>query len=68
MPSQDKKGHSHAEPPEKEHHTDHLNAALADALRKWQPPDGTEVEIRFEATVAQNPGGIRDYHVVLVSR
>jgi hypothetical protein len=60
------KGHSRPNQPEKRDHLPHLNAALTDALRQWQPGDGTEFEIRLECTVAENPGGIRDYRVVLV--
>ena len=52
------------DPPEKLHHTANLNAALADALRKW---DGgaAEVVVRWEATISPNPGGIGQYRVIL---
>jgi hypothetical protein len=50
-------GREDVHPPEKQQHTQHLNAALAKALREWNPQDGTEVVIRFEASVSENPGG-----------
>jgi hypothetical protein len=58
-------GREDVHPPEKQQHTQHLNAALAKALREWNPQDGTEVVIRFEASVSENPGGVHQYRAVL---
>jgi hypothetical protein len=52
-------------PPEKHQHTQHLNSALSKALADWNPEDGSEVVIRFEATVSPNPGGVSQYRCVL---
>ena len=59
------KGHDDARPPEKHQHLQHLNEALSDALHNWNPADGSEVVIRFEATITPNPGGVSQYRVVL---
>jgi hypothetical protein len=58
-------GKEDVRPPEKQQHMQHLNAALTKALNAWNPEDGTEVVIRFEATVTPNPGGVSQYRVVL---
>jgi hypothetical protein len=60
-------GHHDVQPPEKTQHTQHLNAALTKALREWDPADGNEVTIKFEATISPNPGGISQYRVVLTA-
>jgi hypothetical protein len=52
-------------PPEKHQHLQHLNSVLSKALEKWNPEDGSEVVIRFEATVSPNPGGVSQYPCVL---
>ena len=53
------------DPPEKSLHMRHIDKALKDALRKWQPSDGEEIEITFQASVTPNPGGIREYRVTI---
>ena len=58
-------GRENVHPPEKNQHAQHLNAALAKALQAWNPADGTEVTIRFEASISPNPGGIGQYRAVL---
>ena len=52
-------------PPEKHQHLQHLNLVLSRALDAWDPADGSEVVIRFEATVSPNPGGVSQYRCVL---
>jgi hypothetical protein len=58
-------GHEDVHPPEKNQHTQHLNAALTKALQQWDPADGTEVTITFEASISPNPGGVSQYRAVL---
>jgi hypothetical protein len=58
-------GRENVHPPEKHQHAKHLNAALSKALAEWDTSDGTEVVIRFEASVSRNPGGIGQYRVIL---
>ena len=55
--------HGPHDPPEKNEHMKFFDLALKDALSKWQPSDGTELEVTFEATVSRNPGGIKEYRV-----
>jgi hypothetical protein len=52
-------------PPEKNQHMRHFDAALKDALRQWQQSDGERLEVIFEAVVSSNPGGIREYRVTI---
>jgi hypothetical protein len=52
-------------PPEKNQHMRHFDTALKDALKKWQPSDGDEIEVVFHAFVSPNPGGIREYRVTI---
>jgi len=54
-------------PPEKLQHAQHLSDALADALRKWEAGDPTEVTLRFEASISPNPGGVHQYRCFLLT-
>jgi hypothetical protein len=63
--AEDKRGHHPADPPEKKHHAPNFDKALEDALKKWQPADGTEVTIEFQASITENPGGIKEYRIKL---
>jgi hypothetical protein len=58
-------GREDVHPPEKNQHVQHLNAALAKALQAWDPQDGTDLKITFEASISPNPGGVSQYRVVL---
>jgi hypothetical protein len=58
-------GKKDVRPPEKHEHAKNLNDALSDALAKWNPSDGTEVVIKFEASISPNPGGVSQYRVIL---
>jgi hypothetical protein len=59
-------GKSEAHPPEKHNHAPHLNAALSEALKNWDPQQhAREVRIRIEASISPNPGGIGQYRVFL---
>ncbi len=60
-------GHEDVHPPAKHGHMQHFDDALAKALAQWDPNDGTNVRIRFEASVSPNPGGIGQYRVILES-
>jgi hypothetical protein len=60
-----KKGEHSVHPPEKNEHMKHFDLALKDALSKWEPSDGTELRVRLQAEVSPNPGGIRNYQVIL---
>jgi hypothetical protein len=53
-------------PPEKHQHLDHLNSVLSAALEDWNPEAGSEVVIKFVLTVSPNPGGVSQYHCVLM--
>ena len=50
--------------PQKANHAANFDRALQDALDKWTQQDGTNVSIRFEATVSANPG-ISEYRVII---
>jgi hypothetical protein len=44
----------------------HFDLAMADALTKWKPEDGTEnLKVRFEVSVSPNPGGVGTYRVII---
>lgn len=51
--------------PEKNQHAKHFDQALRNALDQWEPTDPTEVKIVFEASIAENPGGIQQYRVTI---
>ena len=51
--------------PEKDQHAKHFDQALRNALDQWEPGDPTEIAVTFEATIAKNPGGIREYRVTI---
>jgi len=59
-------GSKDVHPPEKNQHTQHLNDVLADALQKWNPGDGTDMIIQFQASISPNPGGVSQYRCKLV--
>lgn len=59
-------GSKDVHPPEKQHHTQHLNDVLAEALSNWQQGDGPEVIIQFEASISPNPGGVSQYRCRLL--
>lgn len=63
--AEDKKGRHPVDPPEKKNHATNFDKALEDALKKWDPADGTNVRVEFQATVSQNPGGIKQYRIEL---
>ena len=51
--------------PEKDQHGKYFDQALRTALDQWAPGDPTEVHVTFEASIAENPGGIREYRVTI---
>jgi len=57
--------HGPVDPPEKDHHMGNFDLALKDALKKWEPSDGTELRVTFAATISRNPGGIKEYFATL---
>lgn len=61
--AEDKKGRHEVGTPEKKHHAVNFDKALEDALRKWKPADGTNVNVEFQATISENPGGIKQYRI-----
>lgn len=61
-------GSKDVRPPEKNHHAQHLNDVLADALKNWQQGDGSNVIIQFEASISPNPGGVSQYPAVSCRR
>ena len=58
------KGHDKPEHPSHDRHMEHFDAAMKDALSKWEGGEQT-VTVAFEATVTPNPGGIKEYFVTL---
>ena len=64
MPGRGVKGHDKPPNPSHEHHMEHFDAAMKDALTKWQGGEQT-VSVTLEATVSQNPGGVKEYFVTL---
>lgn len=60
-----KTGNCPVDPPEKHIHMKHFDDALKDALSQWEPGDGTDIRVRFQVEVAPNPGGIRNYKVII---
>jgi hypothetical protein len=43
----------------------HFDDALKDALQKWDPSDGTPLQVTLEIDVTPNPGGIKEYRVTI---
>jgi hypothetical protein len=64
--AEDKTGkHGPVVPAEKKHHAVNFDKALENALTKWSPSDGTEMILEFQASITQNPGGIKEYRIKL---
>ena len=51
--------------PEKENHAQNFDRALAEALRQWDPDEGTDLHVRLEVSISPNPGGVSEYRVIL---
>lgn len=51
--------------PEKDQHAKYWDQALRAALDQWKLGDPTEVQLTFEASIAENPGGIGQYRVTI---
>jgi hypothetical protein len=68
MPPKD--GHWPPQPnhgnPFHDHHMQHFEQALQDALRDWPERDVAGIEVKFVADFSANPGGVSQYHVQLV--
>jgi hypothetical protein len=60
-----KTGKRAVQPPEKNQHMKHFDDALKDALQRWDPSDGTPLQVTFEIDVTPNPGGIKEYRVTI---
>ena len=60
-----KTGNSPVNPPEKHVHMKHFDEALKDALSQWDANDGTDIRVRFQIEVTPNPGGIKNYKVII---
>jgi hypothetical protein len=60
-----KKGTFKPGPADKGKHWQNFGKALDDALDKWQPSDGEEVEVELKASISQNPGSIKEYIAIL---
>jgi hypothetical protein len=50
---------------QKEKHMEHFSAALQDALDQWNESDPDQITVTFEAEVANNPGGIKEYRAII---
>jgi hypothetical protein len=59
------KGKHRVDPPEHNDHFKNFDKAMKDALDNWSGDRETNVTVTLEATVTPNPGGVREYRVVL---
>lgn len=46
-------------------HLEHFGQALQDALNKWPTEDADNVQVTFMADIRKNPGGVKEYIVMI---
>lgn len=59
------RGKKPCNPPSKDNHMKNFEDAMKDALRNWNGDGDENQPVRFEVTVSPNPGGIKEYRVII---
>jgi hypothetical protein len=57
-------GKKHFDQPKKDHHCEHFEEAFNDALRQVQG-EVTGAPVTFEVDLSPNPGGVKEYRVII---
>ena len=52
-------------PPAHNDHVKNFDKAMKNAFDNWSGNGETDVTLTFEATVTPNPGGVKEYRVVI---
>jgi hypothetical protein len=50
-------------PASHDHHMEHFDLAMQDALKNWDGGDATGVPVALTADISKNPGGVKEYFV-----
>ena len=58
-------GKKKCDPPAKDNHMKHFDDAMKNALENWNGPSDQNVDVAFQVTVSPNPGGIKEYRVII---
>ena len=53
------------DPPAHDDHAKNFEKAMKKAFDNWSGDRDTDVTLTFEATVTPNPGGVKEYRVVI---
>jgi hypothetical protein len=51
----------------KSNHMNNFEEAMKEALKGWSGSRDEDVPVRFEVTVTPNPGGVKEYRVIIGS-
>jgi hypothetical protein len=58
-------GKHESNPPSKDHHMQHFDEAMKEALKDWHGNGDEQVTVTFGAVVTPNPGGVKEYIVTI---
>lgn len=58
-------GKKHCDPPSKDNHMKNFDDAMKEALRNWNGQGDQNLDVKFQVTVSPNPGGIKEYRVII---
>jgi hypothetical protein len=58
-------GKKKCDPPAHGNHMHHFDEAMDDALSKFQGGGDQNMEVTFQVTVSPNPGGVKEYRVII---
>ena len=58
-------GKKKSEQPSKRDHMKNFEEAMSDALQNWSGQGDHPVTLTLQVTVSPNPGGVKEYHVII---
>jgi hypothetical protein len=60
-------GKKKCDPPSHGNHMKNFEDAMQNALENWSGNGDENLNVRFQMTVSPNPGGVKEYRVVISS-